>query len=71
MDGSIDDTIGQGVFLVEKDAQKDGIGSAVIHFGQLEHRCRCMQNRDRTASYHRTHNDRFPQGTRTTLNELF
>ena len=67
MDGSVDDSVGQGVFLLEEDAKEYGIGAAVVHFGQFGDGGGWMQHRDRTAGHHRSYNDRFSQRARSTL----
>lgn len=35
MNCGVDHSERQGVFLIEEDAEEDGIGAAVVHFGQF------------------------------------
>ena len=69
MADGINDPIGQGVFLLEKDAKENRIGSAVGHFGQLEDRCCRVQHRNGAASDHGTDDDCLSQGARATLQQ--
>jgi len=67
MNCGVDHSERQGVFLIEEDAEEDGIGAAVVHFGQFGDGGGWMQHRDRTAPDHRSYDDGFSQRARSAL----
>lgn len=61
-DKRIDDLVGQGVLLVDKDSQEQGVGAGIVHVGQADDGRAGVEHGDRDLAEDRADNGRFLQG---------